>query len=95
MPRLLFYVVVFPRNRWEARLIFHHNNTKPMNIIQLSGKRYEVRRTGDIREVKYNGKWILAADFADILIANQDYQAVMELTAYGHNQLVKNKSIKT
>ena len=66
-----------------------------MNIIQLGGKRYEVRRTGDIREVKYNGEWILSDAFADILIANQDYQAVTELTSYGHNQLVKNKSKQT
>ena len=60
-----------------------------MNIIELSGNRYEVKGNGNYRSVKLDGEWITTEQFIDHLIENKETAQLAELCVFGHNKITE------
>jgi len=58
-----------------------------MNIIEIAGNRYEVRRVGNSRQIKVNGGWMDSAAFIETLIDRNEYDQVGELFKLGHRTI--------
>jgi hypothetical protein len=60
-----------------------------MNIIEISGKRYEVRKQNGKREVFVNRQWISDSDFVEYLIGSNQMDAFFDLVKLGLNTMKK------
>ena len=59
-----------------------------MNIIELAGKRYQIRKTADgERQVKTEHGWINSGRMFDYLLNKGQTKAIEDLYNSGHKQL--------
>ena len=58
-----------------------------MNILELSGKRYEVRAKCHDPQIKIDGEWVGVYGFINYLQDNQDWKAIEDLALYGQKHL--------
>jgi hypothetical protein len=52
-------------------------------LIKLENSHYQVRRIGELRQVRIGKKWIRGEDFPDWLAENEKWGELAELVRYG------------
>ncbi len=53
-------------------------------LIELAGRRYQVRVVNGERQVLLHDEWISHSEFVDVLINNGEWPQVVQLAALGH-----------
>lgn len=68
-------------------------NNQELYIIELAGKRYEVRVMSGQRQVKAGEQWLSPTDFVDFLVNKKQWDQVCELAKFGYSKMGSNSEI--